>query len=386
MKSLDTSKQYTVSYAGAEYSFLGSNENIESFEGHLKTSGKGAQITFTKKSTNDGKNKFAIVKDGAGAADETVVPGPTHTGTVKIEKSEYINPASGDVKITVTDLDLNVTAGANNDTASAFIKGTNGVSLPITLAEDATVEGKFVYTLTSEVALLGEGTITVEYTDEKDNAGKSVVIKDSTNFIKIAGVVTNPALKTKFEAEKTDTAAKYVSGDISSTFGATAEFKLDIDASGNPVTVALNGLSTAKQVADAINTAWGTDVAKVDGKQVVIESTTKTSSSQIDISGVTDAPQFTAVTVNGDDAAPAVKAEYTFSVTTVPGAGEKVQVAGKTYAATGATKEDYAKSLATLIAADSSNEFTATADNSGVITLTQRTAAATTTPVVKIVK
>lgn len=235
--------------------------------------------------------------------------------------------------ISLADADLNVSTTAI-DNATVTLKDSANNTVNLTLVETGVNTGVFATTVQAgTLSSLAAGTLTVTYADAKNAAGVAQNITSNVTLKKTAGVLTSgtftqavlPSAATSAEATTRSIAADY-------TFATGEGFTLDIDATGTPVLIDLDGRTGAQGVAAAINAAFpGT--ATVSGDRVVIKSTTDGTTSEVAITATTVTQVLNAVVNGKATVAAATPASKTFTITNALAVGEKVVIDGVEYTA-----------------------------------------------------
>lgn len=227
----------------------------------------------------------------------------------------------------------------------------------------------------------------------------TAVVSDGTDTVTVTFNATVTALsavtvKTPFAPISAATVGgTYTSGAITSQLQSGSTFDLNVDGVGVQ-TIDVGGLSTADEVAAAINAEFA-NTAKVVGNTVTITSTTVGTASQVIVANSTVGAFLNATTAAGKVAITTpVQAEFNFTVGVSPAVGSTVKVGNEVFTVvTGApanafeveynaTAATFATNLATAIDTDST-VYSAT-DALGVVTLKQLTAAAGSAPVVTV--
>ncbi|MFC7685771.1 hypothetical protein [Ureibacillus sp. GCM10028918] len=396
---IDTDEN-TITFAGyreIEYSTSNIKDERSGSLEPLTSSQFESLITTGLAGTTDYKIKAVKNEDGK----YTLTIKDEDTNGIDVADPVVTPPASNTAPVAKTGLDTNVTAtSATNElvlTANQLatdVDALDTLTIKGAISSNTTVATVAATTtgITVDAKATGSSTITVVVTDGKEDINVTFKVDVST------GAVSAVSQTVAYVPTSDATSAKYTSGAITSTLAGTAEIVLDIDdAYTTPVgeTISLAGLSTAQQVADAINAEFP-GVATVSGDQVVLTSTTDGISSEIDITSVTAAP-FVVTTVNGVNAVTtATKAQFAFTVVASPVVGEEIQIGNETFTVVSgtpandfevqydATPATFATNLKNAIAADST-VYNATV-STATITLEQRTASADSAPVVKVTK
>lgn len=299
-----------------------------------------------------------------------------------------LTSATNTLGISLADADLNVSA-TTVDTATVSLKDSANNSISLTLVETGANTGVFATTVQAgTLSTLAAGTLTVTYADAKNAAGVAQDIKASVTLKKTAGVLSAGTF-TQASTVTSDTVAEFTSKSIASdyTFVTGEGFEIEINGSGSPVLVDLEGKTGAAGVAAAINAVTGTDAtATVVGDKVVIKTTAEGSSASIAITASTVSQVLNSTKTGTNGNTTATPATYAFTINTALAAGEKLVINGVeyTFSAASNTAALQATELVTLAASNAS--FTVTSPAAGEVLLTSKAAAGTTitAPVVEV--